>query len=469
MSQQPPRFERPQGRRGPPEEPPAPAKGRRYSPFIVFAIAAFAVAALYLLLVVITQADRIFFPGNEIKPGLLAKFLPGVDSGENPEAADIDQRINILVLGLDRLTDEPSYLPTRTDTTFVLTVDQFSKTAGILSIPRDLLVEIPNGQGGYLQNRINVAYAYGETQIDYPGGGPGLAMATVEHNFGIPIDHYVVLDFNAFIALIDEIGGIDIEVPEYVADFRYRDCLACPIVSYEFYPGPQHMDGRSALAYARIREGSSDLDRIERQQLVMQAAVEKALSINLFLPTAALSLYRKYKSAVDTDISDFQIPGLAQLGKDIGSQRLRMVSLRDAVRIEVLPSGAAVLVADWAKVELLKGQIFQDGRLQAEAARIQVQNGSGEPGLATAFADFLAREGFPSELVQIADVSDGQFHAVTKIYDLNGKHYTAEKLAEWLRLNQDHIVKGDDPEAGPFLGLGIDIIIVLGADADLPG
>ena len=468
MSQEPPNFERPQ-RPEPPEEPPAEDKGRRYNPLVVFGIAAFAVAALYLALVVATQADQIFFPGNEIKAGFLAKILPGVDSGENPEAANIEERINILVLGLDRRLDEPDTVPARTDTIFVLTLDPFSKTAGVFSIPRDLLVEIPDGNGGYFSKRINAAYISGETSIDYPGGGPGLAMATVEHNFDIPIDHYIVLDFNAFMGLIDEIGGVDIDVPEYVYDPDYHECqTACPPRSLEFYPGPQHMDGRTALAYARLRYGSNDLERIQRQQLVMQAAAEKALALNLFDIVKVRSIHNRYKDAVDTDISDFQLPGLAKLAQQIGLERLRMVSLKEAVSETILPSGADVLIADWEKVEVLKAQVFLDGRLQAEAARIQVQNGTQEPQLATTFADFLARQGLPPNLVQVADATDGQFHALTTIYDLNGKDYTAEKLAQWLRLSTDRIVDGDSPDAAPFLGMGVDIVVVLGADAGLP-
>ena len=362
MSQQPPDFEGPQ-QPGRPDEPPATPKGRRHSSLIVFAIAGFVIVSLatsiYLVLVVVTQIDDRLLPGNELKTGILAEILPGVDSGKTPEAADIDERINILVLGLDRLTDEPSELPTRTDTVFILTIDPFSKTAGVLSIPRDLLVELPDGQGGYFEDRVNVAYVYGETQIEYPGGGPGLAMDTMERNFGIPIDHYLILDFNDFIALIDEIGGVEIDVTKYVADFRYRECKSgCPIVSYEFLPGPQHMDGQAALAYARIREGSSDLDRIERQQLVMQAATEKAIALDLFDVLKARSLYNKFKDAVDTDISDFQIPGLAILAKDIGTERLRMVSLNTAVSNTITESGAAVLIPDWSKVEALKRQVF---------------------------------------------------------------------------------------------------------------
>ncbi|MCH7522676.1 MAG: LCP family protein, partial [Chloroflexi bacterium] len=179
------------------ERPPRPGgeeseahKGRRFNPFLIFGIAVFAVAAFYVLLIVVTIADDIFLPGNEFKIGI---DLPGVDSGENPEVADINQRINIVFLGLDRRLGVPEHTAARTDSVFVLTIDPFSKTAGVLSIPRDLLVEIPDGSGGYYTDRINVVWETGEFVYDgYDGGGPGLVKDTIEHNFGIPIDNYVI-------------------------------------------------------------------------------------------------------------------------------------------------------------------------------------------------------------------------------------------------------------------------------------
>src|SRR3989304_2267086 len=144
-----------------------------WSPLLIFGIALFAAATFYFALVVATQADKFFLPGNEID---LPVSLPGVDSGKQ-EAASIEERINILVMGLDRRVDEPAGNPTRTHTMFVVTVDPFSKTAGVFSIPRDLWVEVPDGEGGYFKERINVAYEYCPLR-NYPGGGPALAIAT---------------------------------------------------------------------------------------------------------------------------------------------------------------------------------------------------------------------------------------------------------------------------------------------------
>lgn len=461
MSWERPPFERPPR---PSSEPLDVPRGRRFNPLLIFGIALFAGAAFYALLVVVTMADDIFFPGNEIKIGIK---LPGVDSGANPEVADINERINVLFLGLDRREGAPEDSAARTDSVFILTIDPFSKTAGVFSIPRDLLVEIPDGAGGYVTDRINVVWEMGEfTYEGYPGGGPGLIMDTVEDNFDIPIDHYVILDFEDFIDLVDEVGGIDVDVPEYVADFAYEDCVFCDTYAVEFLPGQQHMDGRLALAYARIRKGSNDFKRIERQQQVIQATAEKAVSLELLVPpTKALDLYGKYKDAVQTNINDLLIPGLAKLAQDVGSDNLNMVSMASAT----YPCGAgcagSVLLADWDKVKELKAQVFGDGKIQAEKALVELQNATEEPGLAEHVAGFLRGQGIPEEDLLLGDAAT--VYRRSLIVDREGKEYTAKKLAEWLSLPIDRVVAASDPEAAAFADATGDIVVVLGSDARL--
>jgi LCP family protein required for cell wall assembly len=435
------------------------------NPLLIFGIAIFAAAAFYLALVVATQADHIFLPGNELNlPGL--NRLPGVDNG-NPEAATIEERINILVMGLDRRVDDPADSPTRTDSMFVVSIDPYSKTAGVFSIPRDLWVEIPDGQGGYFKQRINVAYEYGPIR-KYPGGGPGLAEATVEHNFGIKIDHYVVLDFADFMEVVDAVGGIDVEVQDYIVDPSYCVTAYCTdreVITFE--PGLEHMDGDRALAYARIRYGSSDLQRIERQQQVIRAAVDTALSADLLMPNRAVSIYNKFRDAVDTDVSVFKVPGLALLAKDIPPENITTISLAPAVQ-DAWVGDAQVLVADWDQVEALKQEIFFDGRLRSEGAFVEVQNGTGAPDLAASAADYLASRGLAETDVTVSDASDGLYHQETLIYDLAGKTYTAEKLAEWLSLPDSQIREVATDEITPVATSSADIVVVLGADTQIP-
>lgn len=435
------------------------------NPLLIFGVAIFAAAAFYLALIVATQADDILLPGNELNlPGL--NRLPGVDSG-NPDAASIEERINILVMGLDRRTDEPKDSPTRTDTMFVVSIDPYSKTAGVFSIPRDLWVEIPDRQDGYFKDRINVAYEYGPIR-NYPGGGPGLAVATVEHNFDIEIDHYVVLDFVGFMDLIDAVGGIDVEVEDYILDPSY--CLTASCEDREivvFEPGLEHMDGERALAYARVRYGSGDLQRIERQQAVIRAAVDVALDAKLLMPNRAVSIYNKFRDAVNTDVSVFKVPGLALLAKDIPPENITTISLAPAVQDAII-GGAQVLVADWDEVEALKHQIFFDGRLRSERAFVEIQNGTSAPGLATSVVTYLADRGLPQTDVTVSDASDGLYHQETLIYDLAGKEYTARKLAEWLGLPDNRIQEVETGESTPVSTSSADIVVVLGADTQVP-
>jgi LCP family protein required for cell wall assembly len=337
----------------------------------------------------------------------------------------------------------------------------------VFSIPRDLLVEIPDGSGGYYTDRINVVWETGEFIYDgYDGGGPGLVKDTIEHNFGIPIDNYVILDFADFIDLVDEVGGVDIDVPEYVADFDYSEYEGSGGYAVEFLQGPEHMDGQRALAYARIRKGSNDFKRIERQQLVIQATADKAFSLDLILdPAKALDLYGKFKNAVQSDISDLRVPGLAKLAQQVGSDNIRMISLASATYPCGSSCSGAVLLADWDKVEELKAQVFADGKIQAEGALVELQNGTGQPGLAEEFASLLRKRGISEQDLLLSDA--GTFRSRTLIVDLSGKEYTAQKLAEWLNLPGDSIVDISDPVAAGFTGSTGDIVVVLGSDARL--
>ena len=148
------------------------------------------------------------------------------------------ERMNILLLGIDqRPNDDPD--TTRTDTMIIFSLDPATKTAGMLSIPRDLYVPLPNRD----QDRINTAHVY---------GGPQYAMETIQYNFGIPMHHYVRVNFNALVTLVDLVGGIDIYVDQDIDDQAYPD------ENYGYDPfvisaGWHHMDGATALKYARTR------------------------------------------------------------------------------------------------------------------------------------------------------------------------------------------------------------------------
>jgi len=445
---------------------------RRYNPLLIFGIPLFGVLAAYLAVVVVTLVFPLIVPGEH---GPLASIVPKEITGTDPEVADIDQRINILLMGLDLRRDEPDDLPARTDTVMILTIDPYSKTAGAFSIPRDTWLEIPDGHGGYYNDRINVAYEYGQYDgryngTEYQGKGDKVIGDTIMHNFGIPIDHYVLLNFNNFIEIIDDLGGVDVNVPEYAYDSAYHDCNNCAYFPVEFVPGIEHMNGERALAYARIRKSDNDFKRIERQQTVVRATAKRATDLGTLLQSNPIALFEKFKSAIKTDISNSRALGLAKVLRGVGIDNVRMVSMAPPA---VYPcgapcGGAAVLLWDPIKVEELKGQVFNDGRLQGEGAIVEVLNGTDTPKLAEDFASFLRSQGMPSEQVAIDELQDGPLYASTLIVNFGDKSYTTEQLAKWLNLPPSRVKTGTDPEAQEFTGRQGNVLVILGADASLP-
>ena len=126
------------------------------------------------------------------------------------------ERVTILMLGIDQRCDESG--PTHTDSMMLVTIDPVGLSAGVMSLPRDMWVEIP----GFDVDRINQAHYYGEA-YEYPGGGPALAVETVEAFLGIEIDYYAAVNFDAFIEVVNQVDGIDLNVPEAIEDETYPD------------------------------------------------------------------------------------------------------------------------------------------------------------------------------------------------------------------------------------------------------
>jgi LCP family protein required for cell wall assembly len=267
-------------------------------------------------------------PAGQATPTLIPTSSP------SPET----ERKNILLLGIDRRPGEQFI--SRTDTMMLVSVDPETNQIAILSIPRDLYVVIP-GRG---QDRINTAFVYGSAGNN-PAGGAQLAMQTVEYNLGVPVNDYVLVDFGAVIEGIDAIGGIDIDVPFEIYDPTFPD------MNYGYSPlyvpaGMQHMDGETALKYARTRHQDNDFQRAQRQQQVIMAVRQKVLGLGLpGLLGQAPFLYQRLSSGIRTDLSLEQIISLATTSAGISSENIRTAVLdQDYVMPYVTPQGASVLV-----------------------------------------------------------------------------------------------------------------------------
>jgi LCP family protein required for cell wall assembly len=423
---------------------------------LAVAIVLFASAAGYGALVLVTRIDSILFPGHEI--GI---SCPGCGPGPNPNSVG-GRRINVLVMGLDRRPREGDIL-TRTDTMMVVTIDPATKTAGILGIPRDMYVEIPNEDGSYFEERINTALEYGEL-YNYPGGGRQLAKDTVLKNLGIKIDHYVIIDFQGFEEIIDGLGGIDVDVPEALYDPYYSETeLPGDYFPLDFSPGVQHMDGQHALGYARSRYNSSDLDRIQRQQRVIFAAMDKALSLNV-LPNA-LDLWRKYQHTIDTDINDMEVLGFAKLATDIPPDRMSALSLGPCT-VGAMVRGMSVQIPSKEGCQKIVDALFSDQELLAENAVVEVRDGTGEDITDTAVT-LLTNLGFPQGSVVAGDPPDADV-ATTAIIDYTANPVSTGRIADWLGVPAT-AVRPATPADAALRTTNADIVVVLGPDAHVTG
>ncbi|HEY4689421.1 MAG TPA: LCP family protein [Anaerolineae bacterium] len=380
------------------------------------------------------------------------------------------ERVNILLLGIDEREVEEG--PWRTDTLILLTIDPATKTAGMLSIPRDLWVPI---YGYDIEGKINTAHFIGDAQ-NYPGGGPALAMATVQYNFGIPVQYYIRLNFTGFERLIDLIGGVEICVDQPIDDPQYPDS------GFGFEPlhidaGCQVMNGRLALKYARTRHTElGDFDRARRQQQVILAVRDEVMQAEM-LPTLigqAGPLLETLGDSVKTDFAPDQLIRLASLASKIDLDKIQSLVIDPSMTVSYLaptdpPQYVLVPIRD--EIRKLRDRLLNAGsaassvpegaddatRLAAEAALIRVENGTLTVGLASRTRDFLAQQGFT--VASFGDAYDGLTdHASTVIIDHSNKPLTVAKLASALNLPPTAI------RTAAANGDGVDVRIVLGND-----
>ena len=343
-------------------------------------------------------------PNAEI-PATLEVAVPQI---EMPQW-DGGSRINIVFFGLRGGDMSGGDCPVCTDTIILLTVDPATKTAGMLSIPRDLWVNIP----GFGYSRINTAWTLGE-RAKLPGGGPGLAMKTVSQFIGVPIQYYVQVDFETFVSLINLIGGIDIYSDQKLIldpsgtglDHFVLTCC-----------GMRHLDGKRALAYARCRHESQgctdgDLGRAKRQQKVILAVRDKMLDPEYFpqFLAQAPQIYDTFSSGIHTNMSLEDAMKLAAFAKDIPLESIKQGVINDDMisyvnfKYNGVPASVLRPVPDLIRV--LRDEIFVPGGplsplaqgdpgtlMQSDAARIRVVNNTSTPDLDERTASFLTAQG----------------------------------------------------------------------------
>jgi LCP family protein required for cell wall assembly len=309
--------------------------------------------------------------------GFLGQMGKLITSNDRELAGEQYDRINIVLIGMGGANHDGGTLA---DTIIVGSLKPSTKKTAVMSIPRDLSVNADNR--GWI--KINAVHAYAEK--DNPGSG-GAAMSTLLSKLlGTEINYYVTIDFDGFEKLIDELGGVDIDVERDLIDYQYpirgREDAQPYESRYEklvIKQGPQHLDGATALKYARSRHAlgaeGSDFARSKRQQKIMAAVKDKILSTDTFLnPRKINSLLSAYNDNVSTNLSIGAMLRLATIGKDVDTSKIISYSLTDGptslLRAQII-NGAYMLVpkgGNYDKLALLWKNIFSTEVLTAVGA-----------------------------------------------------------------------------------------------------
>jgi LCP family protein required for cell wall assembly len=346
-------------------------------------------------------------------------------------------RESILILGSDARPDElKNGQVGRTDTLLLLAADRSTPKVSMISVPRDLWVSIP---GGY-QERINAAYELGGSQA---------AKQTVSNVLGQRVDRYVVIGLQGVRDVVDAVGGVDITVVQALHDDAYpTDDYG--IITVDIPAGRQHMDGETALRYARSRHQDSDFGRIARQQQVV-GAVRSAMLNPLNwprLPVVVLAVQR----TVRTDVSPLDAIAIAAAVVRDPGEPDRLVIDTSLVTPIVGEGGAALLEAKPDLKPAVARFLSNGGSVSTPT--IEVLNGAGVPGLARTTADRLSRRGFLIGTVGDAERPQSQ----TTIQAKPEARRAAEDVASTLSIPSARISEVTSiPDA--------DIRVVVGADA----
>lgn len=260
-----------------------------------------------------------------------------------------DKVINILLIGSDKRASQTA--TGRSDSTMIATIDMKHNQLKLTSLMRDMFVSIP----GYENNRFNAAYSF---------GGVPLVYQTIATNFGVRLDGYVLVDFEAFENVINQIGGVEVTITEseyehiqsyYSVESRkkYKDAL-------KLKPGKNNMNGIQALAYSRIRkEGNGDFRRTERQRVVLQAIFTKAKTLSF---NELINMAKSVLPYISTDLTNDEMISYMKSILMMGTTQINQYRLPvDGTYTDETIRSMKVLVPDIEKnAQLLQNFIFND-------------------------------------------------------------------------------------------------------------
>lgn len=394
-------------------------KLRYLYPFIILGILSFA----FIFNVITSEEGFVKYMVRN-----LHGFTPSADRLQ--EVTDDETRINILLLGHGGFGHDG---PNLTDSIHVVSINKETNKATMISIPRDLLVDIPD----YGKRKINHAFAL--TEQDEAGSGGLVASKVVENVLGIKIHNYATINFAGFTKIVDDLKGVDVNVPHGFIDYQYP----APDHLYQtisFDQGWQTMDGETALQFARSRHGicttaceqpeGSDFARAKRQQLILKALKDKMLSSRTWKnPKNIYTILSAYNDYIQTNIGLLDIKEFYTLAKETDTSDITQFVI-DATPRGLLKaaniSGAYVLIPKTGMDNFDQIQVAVDNLLypkvigpldENQEIFVEIQNGTTIGGFASYIANNLEDNG-----VKITKVGNAeqQNKSETIIYDFSG-------------------------------------------------
>lgn len=312
---------------------------------------------------------------------------------------EADGRVNILFLGMGGKGHPGGQL---TDTVMIASIMPEEGKVALFSLPRDLYVPIPDHNWA----KLNSAHAVGEQAK--AGTGPALAKQTVSDVAGIPIHYYVRIDFDGFVKLVDALGGVDITVEKAIADPFYPDDALVGYDPFYLKAGQRHMDGEIALKYARSRETTSDFDRARRQQQLIGALKDKALSAGVLLNPKKLTEFLDILGThVRTDLSAWEMERFLTLAKTLNtdqiSNRVFDTASDSPLTSKTDPRAGYIIVPRSGNFDELRAEIDEIvGETDDTSATISIENASGTSSIAGNAALLLRGYGYQVDQVSTA-------------------------------------------------------------------
>ncbi|MGI6207812.1 MAG: LCP family protein [Anaerolineae bacterium] len=329
-----------------------------------------------------------------------------------PAAPKGEERTNILLMGVDE-RETWSEGPPRTDAMMLVSANRADGTVTVLSIPRDLWVYIP----GFGQERVNVAYRVAE--LTEPGTGPQTAVDTVSQFLDVPISRYVVVNFRAVRKIVEALGGLEVDVPYEIWDYQFPT-EDNQYMTVHFPAGRQLLNGEQVLQYVRTRHGSSDFERMRRQQQVLEALQDRVTRPD-FIPKVPGFLLLA-RDCIQTNLSVSDMFSLWSAFGDLNRDAVSLTVLDETYSYPwITTAGADVLLPNEAAIHGLVSELgLRDeasGEEMAQGLQVRLFSNSSQDANFASAAAIVDQAGFtvwqggvadnPTGHTLVIDYSDG--------------------------------------------------------------